>query len=133
MDIKAAQQENEGFCTLCGLIIKSFEGLSNCPACKTESIPCGFENQLNITINQQELRILVIWAERWVGEMKDEPMQHNSARILRAILHRINEQLPDNHKVQMLSQEINDLKKMDNVSDVQTNLLDLSGEKDNEF
>ena len=58
----------EGFCTICGIDIESFENLTQCPNCGTISIPCSYAKQVNVSINIHELRLLCIWAERWAGQ-----------------------------------------------------------------
>lgn len=118
----------DGFCTSCNAQIKSFDGLSACPTCGTANTPCAFENQFTISINHQELRILIIWAENFVQSLK-ELDQHRAAKTLNAILNRINKQLPTNKQVMSLSNEINDLKKMLGPDNVQTNFVNLDDEK----
>ena len=54
-----------GFCTDCGHRIESFDGLNGCPACGTQSLPCGDEDQVTISVNWHEMRILSIWAENY--------------------------------------------------------------------
>lgn len=36
--------DNGGFCTLCGLKVDSFEGLTCCPRCKHNGTPCSNED-----------------------------------------------------------------------------------------
>lgn len=38
---------------------------SACPACGSKSVPCAIAHDVTPTINWHELRILVMWAERW--------------------------------------------------------------------
>ncbi len=54
-----------GFCTDCDFKVESFDGPSKCPNCSSTGILCSYDNQVTISINWQELRILCIWAERW--------------------------------------------------------------------
>lgn len=54
-----------GFCTLCGFNIESFDGLSGCPRCGTMDKPCSTSDQVEVSVNIHELRVLCIWAERW--------------------------------------------------------------------
>lgn len=77
-----------GFCIDCGLRVESFEGLEKCPNCNSASVPCYDENQVNISINWQELRILSIWAERWALEKR------LGAGIIYSIAGRIEKQYP---------------------------------------
>ena len=61
-----------GFCTLCNIDIPSFEGLSECPNCKTRNLPCGYEDDLTVKINLREIHILCVWAERWGMSIAEE-------------------------------------------------------------
>lgn len=54
-----------GFCTECGVHIASFDGLSECPKCKTRGIPCDDADQVTVSINWHELHILCVWAENY--------------------------------------------------------------------
>ena len=114
--------QNEGFCTRCGTVIESFEGLSACPSCGTDSIPCSNADQINISINTHELRILTIWAERWVMAMENEYDQANSATTLRAITGRISKQLEKPVSL-LLSDEIQQIK--GDGFDVSTNITEI--------
>lgn len=60
-----AESKPEGFCTQCGVAIPTFHGLTCCPNCGSTGKPCGYENQVQVSINWHELRLLCIWAERW--------------------------------------------------------------------
>ena len=55
----------EGFCTTCGFVVESFDGLEKCPQCGSEGVPCCYENQIDVNVNIHELRLLCIWAENW--------------------------------------------------------------------
>ena len=112
----------EGFCTHCGQVIETFEGLSHCPKCGTAGVPCDYKNQTKVSINTHELRILCIWAERWVMEMKNERDQMNSAAALRGITGRLLPQLPSGTCL-LLSDELEGLKK--EGLDVETNMTPL--------
>lgn len=74
-----------GFCIQCGTRFESFDGLDCCPACGTQSIPCSDDNQVTISVNLQELRVLVMWAENWQRE-------RNLGRTVYAIARRIRAQ-----------------------------------------
>lgn len=77
-----------GFCTDCGHKIASFDGLNGCPACDSRGIPCASENQVSVSVNWHELRILVIWAENW-------QRRHTLGRTVYAIAKRIESQHPE--------------------------------------
>lgn len=77
-----------GFCTACGYRLESFEGLNKCPACSSTSIPCDDSNQVLVSVNWHELRILVIWAENYA---RDKDLGDTVAVIAR----RLEDQHPD--------------------------------------
>jgi len=112
----------EGFCIKCGVEVESFEGLSCCPACKTVYSPCCFRDQMNVNINIQELRVLCMWAERWVNVMKNEQTQATSAEVLRSIATRLSKQLPKETCL-LLSDELKAIK--DKGLDVESSFIDL--------
>lgn len=110
----------EGFCTECGAEIESFEGLDKCPKCGTRGIPCANKNQAKVDINIHELRILCMWAEGYVQQMKDEFEQARSAKVVRAIASRLLKQLPEG-TILLLSDEIEEIRKKG--FDVETSFL----------
>lgn len=52
-----------GYCTACRFPIKSFEDVESCPQCGTTSVPCGWDNQVNVSVNWHELRCLCMFSE----------------------------------------------------------------------
>jgi hypothetical protein len=104
----------EGFCTLCGCQIESFDNLECCPNCKTQSLPCSWDNQVNISINWHELRLIFMWAEKW-------GMKHcDGAGVVYSIADRIRNQYPNKSSL-TFADEIEELKKMFGRDNVQTN------------
>jgi len=85
----------EGFCTLCGFDVDSFEGLSCCPQCGSKGVPCSYENQVLVNVNLHELRLLCIWAENWSGTFNGDAV--SSKEVVYAIANRIRKQLPEEH------------------------------------
>ncbi len=77
-----------GFCTHCGHRVDSFEGLSACPACGSKGVPCANEDQVTVSINWHELRLLCIWAENWQRSLKER------STVVYAIARRIAAQHP---------------------------------------
>ena len=77
-----------GFCTDCGTRIASFDGLSCCPTCGSTGVPCADANQVSVTVNWHELRVLCIWAENWQREK-------NLGRVIYAIAKRLQRQHPN--------------------------------------
>jgi hypothetical protein len=101
-------EEYEGFCTLCGEKIRSFEGLEKCPHCGTKGVPCGYENQVNVSINMHELRVLCIWAENWGQTKSDDP--NLSPDVVYAIARRLRRQLGDKDTSLTMADEFRQLK-----------------------
>lgn len=64
-----------------------------CPNCGTEARPCYTDDDFFLHINTHELRILTIWADQFVGVMKEEDQQA-CRDTLEAILKQIRTQLP---------------------------------------
>lgn len=85
-----------GFCLDCGHRVESFDGLDRCPACGSQSVPCANANQVDVSINWHELRVLVIWAE---NHQRDKQL----GRTVYAIADRIAAQHPERAKACALS------------------------------
>lgn len=77
-----------GFCTTCSHRIKSFDGLTCCPNCGSEGVPCATENQVTVEVNTHELRLLCIWAENWGNQIKNVDVVYGIAARLRRQLSR---------------------------------------------
>ena len=107
-------EKYEGFCTLCGEKIKSFDGLEKCPHCGTEGVPCAYENQVNVSINLHELRLLCIWAENWGNKIGVDRLSLSSGRletdVVYAIARRIRRQLGDKDAALTMADEFRELK-----------------------
>ena len=101
MNVDASKPE--GFCMDCGVHVASFEGLTCCPNCGSESTPCSMAGQVDISINWQELRVLCIWAENWGHE------RAGGAGTIYSIAQRILAQHPDMPPI-TLAGEVQDLK-----------------------
>lgn len=78
-----------GFCTECGARVASFEGLSACPACGTDSVPCRDADQVTVQVNWHELRLLCIWAENW------QRRAVTTTRVVYSIAKRLRRQHPN--------------------------------------
>ena len=110
---------NEGFCTHCNHQIESFEGLTCCPNCGTKGKPCSYSEQLNVSININEVRLLCIWAENWASRFTGKDAEHKE--VVYAIANRIKKQLPESlAKVPLtMRDEFSDLKQ--SFPDFETN------------
>lgn len=87
----------EGFCTKCGFVIQTFDGLCECPACGTTGVPCHNDNQVTVTINTHELRILCMWSERYAGTCDQKDNRDGEETLLPvvySIAARLSKQLP---------------------------------------
>jgi hypothetical protein len=62
-------------CVICGWSCTSKyvrdNDICRCPNCGHEGVPCDPKNDVNIIINWHELRILTMFAEKWVGHSDD--------------------------------------------------------------
>jgi DNA-directed RNA polymerase subunit RPC12/RpoP len=112
-----------GFCTECGLEIESFEGLNECPECGTRGVPCSRSQDVEVKINWHELRILVMWAERWAHECITDGTGGPS--VVYAIANRLRMQFPDMPPLS-LNEEFAKLK--DEGIEVRTNMPEAMGE-----
>jgi hypothetical protein len=76
----------EGFCTTCSHKVASFDGLTCCPNCGSTGTPCSNDNQVNVSINTHELRLLCIWAENWGLQIGNaDPVYGIATRLRRQI------------------------------------------------
>lgn len=98
-------QSGVGFCTDCGGVIGDWEDLSCCPHCKTKSVPCANKNQVLVSINWQELRVLCIWAENYQRTLTDR-----GCGVVYAIAKRLQQQHTD-RVVLTLASELGELSK----------------------
>lgn len=104
-----------GLCIDCGTRIESFEGLSECPTCKSKSVPCSDKLQVDISINWHELRVLIMWAENW--SLKNS----GNAGVIYGIAERIRLQHPEIKTPLTIASEINAIKDEFGHDNVETN------------
>lgn len=106
-----------GYCCICNFELDSFDGLNYCPNCGTSYPPLGVEDDVMLKINWQELRTLIIWAERWAGRgAKEFP---DMLRFVYAAAKRLKTQCPE-RKGLTLTEEIEELR--EKYGEVETNL-----------
>lgn len=74
---------------------KTHQHYGGCPGCGAKTLPIDLERSAEIKITWQELRILVIWAERWADGMKDEMVRKSSLKSVYTIADRIQIQHAD--------------------------------------
>ncbi len=99
-----------GYCTLCSRQIPSFDGLTKCPRCGTTSKPCSNRDQVAVSINLHELRILCIWAENWADKCRDDASSPSDmSELIKAITARIRPQLPESSRVITMRDEFAEL------------------------
>lgn len=80
-----------GFCSLCGYRVEDFRGLKGCPSCGATSVPCSDDDQVTVSVNWHELRVLCIWAERWAHHSAEQ----SALDSVYAIAMRLRRQHPD--------------------------------------
>ncbi len=88
-----------GFCTLCSHHVDSFDGLNACPKCGHKGVPCGDENQVTVSVNVHELRLLCIWAENYAQSISKAGDTYNE--VVYAIACRLRRQLPNGNCLTM--------------------------------
>jgi hypothetical protein len=110
----------EGFCTLCNFQVESFEGLKCCPNCGSKGVPCDYKNQINISINIHELKILALWAENYASCDKKGSSDGTMKDTVYAITNRIRKQVPNQDLCLTWADELRGLEKA--FPGVKTNL-----------
>jgi hypothetical protein len=117
-----------GFCLDCGEGVASFAGLAACPSCGSQSVPCSHADQVSVTVNWHELRVLVMWAEGW-------QRHHQLGRTVYAIADRIAAQHPERARQSPLSlaADLGDLAKHHEIQvsdpDLRRDIAEQTGEE----
>lgn len=101
-------------------MIDDFKGLTECPNCGSKDTPCLNADQVDISINWHELKVLCIWAEQWGNE------KCGGAGSIYSIAQRLRAQYPDKMPL-TLAEEIQDLSKS---FQIQTNIKGIETDKD---
>lgn len=113
-----------GFCTACGWRVKRLDGVKLCPQCGSTRAPCDDADQVVVSINWHELRVLCTWAESWaIRHIEKTPVaveQSSGRGTVYAIADRIQRQCPEMKTPLTLSGEINGMR--DVGMDVRTNI-----------
>lgn len=119
-------------CTLCAAEFSDEElrDASSCPGCGTESLPMAIADDVQITINWHELRVLGMWSSNWAAAHFPAT---DSAKALASILHRIACQHPEKAAVcpLTLAGEVGQLRhaiedgELPGFSGLETNVRDL--------
>ena len=82
--------------------MESFDGLEACPQCGSDGIPSSYENQVTVSVNVQELRVLCHWAENYAIKI-------GAADVIYSIALRLRKQLPKDTPLTM-ADEFQELK-----------------------
>lgn len=85
------------------------QGTWACPKCGTTSIPCAISQDVTITVNWHELRVLGIWAENYARSMGDSESSAGARRALNAIFDRLEKYRPPGAAALSLSREVKEL------------------------
>jgi DNA-directed RNA polymerase subunit RPC12/RpoP len=95
-------------CTVCTAEFTEAQlaSATSCPACGTKSIPCDPANDVSVSINWHELRILGCWAEFWAHHNHDH--DPGMETVLAAIVKRLESQHPTRTRL-TLSGEIREI------------------------
>ncbi len=98
-------------CTACRATFTDaqLEGACACPNCQSKSVPSLIANDVPITINTHELRILFIWAENHARSIEEGAP--GSSRLIDRLAQIVEAQLPADKWVPLtLSRELRDLR-----------------------
>lgn len=55
-------------CLRCRAEVEPSDNLSACPACGARGVPADTADRVTVTVTWHELRVLIIWAERWASD-----------------------------------------------------------------
>lgn len=88
-------------CTICSKEFAEADlppGVSGCPACGTQSLPCDVAGDVTVKLNWHELRILGIWAENYARSIAAQPEANadskRAPKVVLAITRRLRAQHP---------------------------------------
>src|SRR5256885_5579944 len=79
-------------CLNCGKVTEPNDNLKCCPNCQSVGSPVDLAKELTIRTSWHELRILIMWAERWASNAKDKTDSENMLRVVYRIADRIQQQ-----------------------------------------
>jgi len=98
-------------CTRCALELTeaASENLERCPRCHTTGLPMLVADDVTITVNWHELRILGMWAENWAASHREKD-DGDAQRLVNIICGRIHAQFPDKAPLTMTG-ELGELKR----------------------
>ena len=98
-------------CTRCALELTEAEAenLNCCPRCHTKGVPMLVADDVTISVNWHELRILGIWAENWAASHSGKD-DGDAQRTVNIICGRIHAQFPDKTPLTMTG-ELGELKR----------------------
>jgi hypothetical protein len=122
---------NKVMCVACSNVIEyegESTGLNACPKCGDKGIPFDPGDNVSVSINAHELRILTMWAERFVQTIKDEHVQGTMGKALKGIGKRLREQAPLKNVTLFLAEELEALRGV--FGDIQTDIPDVVGATD---
>jgi len=112
-------------CIVCDYVPtdKEMEGASRCPNCGTTSSPISSNEDIEIKINYHELRILIIWAERWASDHADTDPSMQT--VLYKIARRLEKQHPERSKECPLTflGELEQLKTLSSTGQIEQNII----------
>jgi predicted nucleic acid-binding Zn-ribbon protein len=86
-------------CTRCAAEFTDadIEAATACPSCGSTGVPCAIKNDVQVTVNWHELRILVMWAENYEAAIvASDPVANGSSKgAIAAIAKRLMRFRPD--------------------------------------
>jgi len=79
-------------CLRCGTVTTPDPSLKACPSCGAHGVPADVADRVAVNITWHELRVLVIWAERWASSVEGD-----AGADMRRIVYGIADRLQQQH------------------------------------
>ena len=111
-------------CLQCGKATEPDDDLHACPNCGSTNPPVDLQKELSVKITWQELRVIVMWAERWASSCQDKEMSESMLKTVYRIADRIQQQHLDQETGLTFASELAELRASDLISgEVQQNVI----------
>ena len=111
-------------CLDCGKKTEPNDALMCCPHCQSTGIPVDTEKLITVRTSWHELRILVMWAERWASALPDKQESEKMLRIVYRIADRMQQQHLDQECGLTFASELAELRASPHVTgEIEQNVI----------
>ena len=97
-------------CLECGKEVEPDEKLMCCPGCGSTGVPVDLKKELTVRTTWHELRILVMWAERWASSAEEKKESEKMLKVVYRIADRIQAQHLDQESGLTFASELSGLR-----------------------